>query len=82
MKGTRKPPTSLDELPEIMNVETAARYLRVGRETLYDAIRKGTFPHTRVGARVVVYREALRAHLMSQSGDDGGHAATRPVMQR
>lgn len=50
-------------------VDDAARLLRVNRKTLYDAIKAGDFPHSRVGPYIRIPCEALRltAHPSTQS---------------
>lgn len=47
------------DLPSVLTVEEAARFLRVNRKTLYDAIHERSFPARRVGARYCIYREAM-----------------------
>ena len=67
--------TRLDLLPEVMSVEQAARYLGIGRNTAYEAIRRGELPATRIGRRLVVVRAALERRLTQA-------AATTPTIEQ
>ena len=44
---------------EILTVEEAARFLRVGVNQLYDAIGRGDVPHRRIGKTIRLARSAL-----------------------
>jgi len=59
------PDTPLDDWPDKVRVADAAAWLGVGASTLYDAIRAGTFPAFRVGRKLYVAREAVRAHMLT-----------------
>ncbi|MDI6872490.1 MAG: helix-turn-helix domain-containing protein [Bacillota bacterium] len=58
----RKRPT-FEELPEVMKVQDAARYLGVAPSTIYEAVRRGEFPALRLGQRVVISRWHLAQAL-------------------
>ncbi|MGE5554034.1 MAG: helix-turn-helix domain-containing protein [Betaproteobacteria bacterium] len=75
----RKRPT-FDELPEIMKVQDAARYLGVAASTVYEAVRRGEFPALRLGQRVVISRWQLAAVLgvPQREGETTG-AVVRPT---
>jgi excisionase family DNA binding protein len=45
--------------PDIMTVDEAAAFLRVGRSQLYDAIGRFEVPHRRVGRSIRLSRAAL-----------------------
>ena len=47
-----------DDAP-VMNVNEACDYLRIHRSTLYRMIKRGGFPHFRIGASYRFNREAL-----------------------
>jgi excisionase family DNA binding protein len=47
----------------VMTVREASHYLRVGSNTVYEAIRRGELPSVRVGRRVLVPRAALETFL-------------------
>jgi len=57
--------TQLRHLPDVMTVEQAARYLGIGRNTAYEAVRKGTLPACRIGRLVRVPRVGLERFLAS-----------------
>jgi excisionase family DNA binding protein len=53
----------LQDLPEVLTIPEAARWLRVGRNTLYEAARRGELPTRRVGRRILLSRAALETWL-------------------
>ena len=48
---------------ETLTVEEAAKVLGVGRNTAYEAVRRGEIPSIRVGRRLVVPKAALERML-------------------
>ena len=63
---------------DVLTVEEAAAFLRVNRNTLYEAINRGEGPPVcRVGRAVRIYRAALVGWMASQ-----GHAAPQPKSRR
>jgi len=55
-----QPHTSDDEHEhDVMTVDEAAKYLRIGRNQLYDAVGRGAVPHLRVGRTIRLSRRAL-----------------------
>ncbi len=51
------------ELPDILTVDEAADYLRLGRSSVYDAIKQRIIPGVRIGRRILVPKAGLH-HLM------------------
>jgi excisionase family DNA binding protein len=47
----------------VLTVEEAARLLRIGRGTAYEAVRAGTLPTVRIGRRILVPKARLMALL-------------------
>jgi excisionase family DNA binding protein len=58
---------------DVMTVEEAAVFLRIGRNALYDAIGRGDVPHRRIGKTIRLSRWALVQWL----GRSCGAASTR-----
>jgi excisionase family DNA binding protein len=58
---------------DVMTVEEAAVFLRIGRNALYDAIGRGDVPHRRIGKTIRLSRAALVQWL----GRSCGAASTR-----
>jgi excisionase family DNA binding protein len=58
---------------DVMTVEEAAVFLRIGRNALYDAIGRGDVPHRRIGKTIRLSRAALVQRL----GRSCGAASTR-----
>jgi excisionase family DNA binding protein len=59
----------MDDLaPAAVSVPEAARYLGISRESAYRAARSGELPAVRIGGRIVVPLDGLRA-LLGQSKD-------------
>ena len=60
MSATAGP--SFDDLPDLLTVEEAAAFLRIGRSAAYNAARSGDLPGTvRIGRSVRVSKYALAA---------------------
>jgi len=58
---------------DVMTVDEAAVFLRIGRNALYDAIGRGDVPHRRIGKTIRLSRSALVQWL----GRSCGAASTR-----
>lgn len=57
----------MNELDRLTHtVPEAAIRLRVGKNTLYDAIKRGEVPSVRIGRRLLVPVQALEAMLAGQ----------------
>jgi excisionase family DNA binding protein len=57
-------------MPDVLTVDETAGVLRLGRNTVYEAIREGRLPSIRIRRRILIPKSALRQWL------DGG--GTRP----
>jgi excisionase family DNA binding protein len=55
------PPPRVEDLPDVLSPEQAARLLRVSVNTLYAELRAGRIPHLRVGRGIRILKEALLA---------------------
>ena len=55
------PPPRLEELPDVLSPEQAARLLRVSVNTLYAEVRAGRIPHLRVGRGIRILKLSLVA---------------------
>ena len=53
----------LKSLPEVLTVSEAAGVLRIGRNSAYEAIRRGDLPAVRIGRRLLVPKRALSEFL-------------------
>jgi len=49
----------LNELPDVMTVSEAGAALRLGRNGVYEAIRRGDIPSIRIGRRLLIPKAAL-----------------------
>jgi len=63
----------LADLPDILTVAEAGRCLRLGRNSAYEAIRRGEIPSVRMGRRILVPRVALE-RLLATAGPQGREA--------
>ena len=52
---------------QVLTVQEAAGILRINRNTLYQALKRGELPSVRIGRRLLIPREALDA-LLSNRG--------------
>jgi excisionase family DNA binding protein len=48
-----------DHLPDVLTVVQAARVLRIGRHTLYEAVKRGEVPAIRVGRKILFNKSVL-----------------------
>jgi excisionase family DNA binding protein len=67
------PPPAGELGGDVMTVDEAAAFLRIGRNALYDAIGRGDVPHRRSGKTIRLSRSALAQWL----GRSCGAASTR-----
>lgn len=64
----------LEELPDLLTVQEVTGFLRVSRNTVYDALRAGTVPSIKMGRRILIPKEGLRQMLeqcVNQSKSQG-----------
>ncbi len=54
---------TLEDAPDVLTVAEAAQVMRCSINTLYRAIKEGTFPSTKVRGKIVVGKSALIAYL-------------------
>jgi excisionase family DNA binding protein len=57
---------------DVLTVEEAARFLKVGKNCLYDAIGRGQVPHRRIGKHIRISRAGLMRWLATWSQDAQG----------
>lgn len=57
--------------PLALTVPDAARQLGVGRNTLYNAVKRKEVPHIRIGRRLLIPWSALESFLASPVAGDG-----------
>ncbi|HUQ05324.1 MAG TPA: excisionase family DNA-binding protein [Kofleriaceae bacterium] len=50
---------------DVITVVEAAKLLKVGKNALYDAIKRGEIPHLRVGKHIRLSRQAVMRALGS-----------------
>jgi excisionase family DNA binding protein len=50
----------LESAPELLTVTEAAKLLRIGRTSAYEALRCGRIPGVRIGRRVLVPKVVLQ----------------------
>ena len=53
------PDSSATQDDDVLTVEQAAKFLRLGRNAVYDAIGRGEIPHRRIGRSNRLSRVAL-----------------------
>src|SRR5437867_32493 len=62
-----------DGTPDVLTIPEAARRLRVGRNSAYEAAQRGELPVLRIGRRLLVPRVALE-RLLAGNGADSRNA--------
>ncbi len=59
---TRQTATADDD-DDVLDVDAAAEYLRIGRNAVYDGCGRGDIPHRRIGRSIRMSRRALARWL-------------------
>ena len=59
---------SFDELPLFLNAETAAALLGVSISSMYELMHEKGFPVLRIGSRLVIPKDKLRAWVEQNTG--------------
>jgi excisionase family DNA binding protein len=54
---------------EVMNVDEVAAFLRINRNTVYNAVNTRRIPHQRLGRRILFSRSALLQWLAGRMGE-------------
>ncbi len=70
-KGTTSEPAAIDE---VLDVESATRLLRIGRNTIYELVGRNEIPHRRLGKQIRFSRAAIMRWLdpwSSQGAKEG-----------
>ncbi|MEX1207457.1 MAG: helix-turn-helix domain-containing protein [Acidimicrobiia bacterium] len=61
------------EVPSLtMTVGEAARFLGIGRNSAYEAVRRNEIPSIRIGRRIVIPRHRFLEWLGASDTDSGG----------
>jgi excisionase family DNA binding protein len=56
-------PTDWSQVPVVLDVQAAGRLLGLGKNATYQALAAGELPSLRIGRRLLVPRDRLRAML-------------------
>ena len=59
---------NFDDLPLFLNAETAAALLGVSISSMYELMHEKGFPVLRVGSRLVIPKDRLRAWVEQNTG--------------
>jgi excisionase family DNA binding protein len=64
----------LEQLPDVLTVSETARFLRVGKGSIYEAIRRNEIPALKIGRRLLIPKVALTRLLAegNSTTDEGG----------
>ena len=60
---------SFDDLPLFLNAETAAALLGVSISSMYELMHEKGFPVLRIGSRLVIPKDKLRAWVEQNTGE-------------
>ena len=60
---------NFDDLPLFLNAETAATLLGVSISSMYELMHEKGFPVLRVGSRLVIPKDKLRAWVEQNTGE-------------
>lgn len=47
----------------ILNVSEVAKFIGVSQTTIYDMVKKGEIPHTRVRSRIIFHKDVIEEWL-------------------
>lgn len=59
---------NFDDLPLFLNAETAAALLGVSISSMYELLHEKGFPVLRIGSRLVIPKDKLRAWVEQNTG--------------
>jgi excisionase family DNA binding protein len=62
------PDSGVPQDDDVLTVEQAAKFLRMGRNAVYDGIGRGEIPHRRIGRMIRLSRAALMQWLAGSCG--------------
>jgi excisionase family DNA binding protein len=54
------PTIRYEDLPEYLSPDELRAYLRLGRNTIYELLRRGEIPHLRFGRQIRIPKAALQ----------------------
>lgn len=54
---------SIEELPDVMQVEDAMAFLQIGRNTIYQLLRSGELPSVKLGKQYRIPKKLLLSYL-------------------
>ena len=57
--GAPATPPRFDDLPEMVTVEEAAAFLRIGRNAAYESVKTGALRSVRLGRTIRIPKQAL-----------------------
>jgi excisionase family DNA binding protein len=60
------PKTRFEDLPDFLSVEEVCAYLRLGRSTVYELLRRKELRHVRFGRVIRVPRTALERYVLGE----------------
>jgi excisionase family DNA binding protein len=60
------PETRFEDLPDFLRVEEVCAYLRLGRSTVYELLRRKELRHVRFGRVIRVPRTALERYVLGE----------------
>lgn len=60
--------SGVPQADDVITVAQAAKFLRIGRNAVYDAIGRGEIPHRRIGRAIRLSRAALVRWLSGSCG--------------
>ena len=69
------PQTPIEDLPQFLTVEEWRTFMRIGRSSAYDLIRRGLVPAVRWGRTVRISREIVM-RLVDREGQPGNSNAS------
>ena len=54
---------TLDDLPDILQVEDVMEFLHIGRNTMYQLLKTGEFPSIKIGRQYRIPKQYLLSYL-------------------
>lgn len=62
----------MEDLPDILTVEEAAKYLRLKRSTAYELVKQGAIPSVKLGRQIRVPKSGIVNLFNRQEKATGG----------
>ena len=61
-----QPPMTLATAPDVLTVDEAAKLFRLGRNGMYECVRRGEIPFVKLGKRILIAKTTIHRMLAGE----------------